>query len=372
MTPRRAISSARQAGFTLIELMVGLTLGLLTVAIITQVVVMAEGQKRTTTHGADAQLSGALALYAIQQEAQMAGYGVSANPLALGCDVRYQVDTLAGSFTLAPVLIADGSNGSDTITFLRSGKPSFSVPIRVSENHPQAGNSFVVQSSVGVAPGDLLMAVPPTPDASNWCSVIEASAGATGTTVPHATNSGWNPAASVFPATGYAAGSYLINLGNLSLHQFALDSNNQALQKSQLVKGTGAWSAAQDLQPQIVMLRALYGKDTNADGVVDQYNRTLPANNAEWQQVLSLRVLVVARSAQFEKDPVASPDIDVAGKTVTWDVGTTDVTVTGATACHTNSQCLSISLAFLGADWANYRYKVYDTVIPLRNRLWNS
>ncbi|MGH6645831.1 PilW family protein [Aquabacterium sp.] len=371
MTPRRTFASARQAGFTLIELMVGLTLGMLTVAIITQVVVMAEGQKRTTTHGADAQLNGALALYAIQQEAQMAGYGVSANPEALGCNVRYNFGGIAANFILAPVLISDGANGSDIITFLRSGKPSFSVPIRVNETHLKDATSFVVQSSMGVAQGDLLMVVPEAHDASNWCSVIEASAGMTATTVPHVANGGWNPATSILPDTGYAAGSYLVNLGNVALRQFALD-DKQSLQKSELVKGTGGMSTPQDLQPQIVMLRALYGKDTNNDGIVDTYNRTLPANNDEWQQVLSLRVLVVARSAQFEKDPVASPDIDISAKTVSWDVGTTNVTVTGATSCHTGRQCLTTSLAFLGADWANYRYKVYETVIPLRNRLWHS
>ncbi|RZL04118.1 MAG: prepilin-type N-terminal cleavage/methylation domain-containing protein [Rubrivivax sp.] len=377
MTPRHAIASARQAGFTLIELMVGLTLGMLTVAVITQVVVMAEGQKRTTTHGADAQLNGALALYAIQQEAQMAGYGVSANPAALGCNVRYNVDGTAGSFTLAPVVIADGSHGSDTITFLRSGKTSFSVPIRVSENHAQDGTAFVVQSSVGVAPGDLLMAVPVAPDASNWCSIVEASAGGTTTSIPHAANQGWNPSASFLPATGYPASSYLVNLGNPVLRQFALDATAQILQKSELVRGTGAWSSAQDMHPQIVMMKALYGKDTNDDGVVDSYDRATPSTNAEWRQVLSLRVLVVARSAQFEKDAVASPDIDAANRSVVWDVGTTGVPVkdaldNAAAACHTGRQCLSVSLSFLGDDWAHYRYKVYDTVIPLRNRLWNS
>lgn len=371
MNARHAIASARQTGFTLIELMVGMTLGMLTVAIITQVVVLAEGQKRSTTHGADAQLNGALALYAIQQEAQMAGYGIGANPGALGCGVRYKFGGTNANFTLAPVIISDGNNGSDVITFLRSGKPSFSVPIRVSENHAQTGATFNVQSSVGVAQGDLLVAVPEAPDASNWCSVIEASSGATTTTVTHAANTTWNPATSIFPTSGYAAGSYLINLGNIAMRQFALD-NNQNLQRSELVKGTGGWSAAQDMQPQIVMLRALYGKDTNADGVVDQYTRDTPTDNAGWQQVLSLRVLVVARSAQFEIDTVASPDIDATAKTVSWDVGTTDVTVTGATACHTGRQCLAVSLSFLGTDWAHYRYKVYDTVIPLRNLLWNS
>ncbi|MDE2401592.1 MAG: PilW family protein [Burkholderiales bacterium] len=377
MKSHRVTLSAKQVGFTLIELMVGVALGLLTVAIITQVVVLSEGQKRTTTNGADAQVNGALALYAIQQEAQMAGYGVSANPTSLGCDVRYQSAAGAGSFTLAPVLIGPGTNGSDTITFLRSSKSSFSVPIRVTENHPQANSNFLVQSAVGVDLGDLMVAVPPTYDPSNWCTIVQVNQDATNTltntTVPHVADAaGWNPAAAILPATGYPASSYLINLGDLALRKFAIDSASQSLQKSELSKATGTWTVAQSVQPQIVVLKAMYGKDTNGDGVVDTYDQATPTTNAGWTQVLSVRLLVVARSAQFERGVVASPNVDAAAKSVKWDVGSTAVTITGATACNTNSQCLSISLAYLGADWDHYRYKVYDTVVPLRNVLWNS
>jgi type IV pilus assembly protein PilW len=35
------------------------------------------------------------------------------------------------------------------------------------------------------------------------------------------------------------------------------------------------------------------------------------------------------------------------------------------------SKCLKLVVNTL-ADWKRYRYRVYDTVIPLRNMLWNS
>jgi len=53
-------------GFTLIELMVAVALGLLTTLVIAQVFLQSEGNKRTTTSGSDAQVTGALALYALQ------------------------------------------------------------------------------------------------------------------------------------------------------------------------------------------------------------------------------------------------------------------------------------------------------------------
>jgi type IV pilus assembly protein PilW len=380
MTMHPANLTPRQQGFTLIELMVGVVLGMLTIVAIAQVLVMSEGRKRTITGGADAQISGALGLYAIQREVQMAGYGVSANPAALGCMVKYKVDTNPiSNFTLVPVVIDSGTNGSNTITVLKSTKNSFSVPIKITENHASDGSYFLVQSSVGVAENDLLIAVPPAPSATAWCSVVQVQEGATNllTTIkiPHAeaTDADWNPPASanLFPTDGYpAAGSYLLNVGSLSLRRFSVDTVTQALQVSDLSRAGGVWSTPQDAQSQVVMLRAMYGKDTNADKVVDRYDNDTPSTTAEWQQVLSIRTIVVARSTQFEKDNEGMGN--ATNNTLEWDLGTTGVTVVGATTCHTDHQCLPISLTHLGTDWNKYRYKVYDTVIPLRNMLWNS
>ena len=55
----------KSRGFTLIELMIGMALGLLAVLIITQVMSLFEAQRRTTTGSADAQTNGGIALYSI-------------------------------------------------------------------------------------------------------------------------------------------------------------------------------------------------------------------------------------------------------------------------------------------------------------------
>ncbi|MDP3688915.1 MAG: prepilin-type N-terminal cleavage/methylation domain-containing protein, partial [Sulfurimicrobium sp.] len=76
-------------GFSLVELMVGMVIGLLATLVIMQVFSVFEGQKRSTTGGADAQTNGSVAIYTIQREASMAGYGLPVysvmNP-ALKCD----------------------------------------------------------------------------------------------------------------------------------------------------------------------------------------------------------------------------------------------------------------------------------------------
>ncbi|MES2090671.1 MAG: PilW family protein [Pseudomonadota bacterium] len=366
MTMRSHPTLRAQQGFTLIELMVGVVLGMLAIVAIAQVLVLSEGNKRSITSGADAQISGALGLFSLQREVGMSGYGVSAIPAALGCTVNYQAGTNpAGTFTLAPVLIGAGDDGSDTITILRSTKNSFSVPMLVTAAHASASTEFTVQSPFGAAVGDLMLAVPPDVSTSN-CNIFQVSGNPLNQKIPHVTvaTSPWNVAAA--SANAFPINSYLFNLGSMSMQRFSVNKDTRALERSELASTSGAWSAAEEVQPQVVMLKAMYGKDTNADGSVDTYNTTTPTNNAEWTQVRSIRVLIVARSGQPEKTAEPTPAL------LEWDVGTKNDTVTGATTCHTDRQCISIDLSPLGADFRKYRYKLYDTVIPLRNVLWKA
>ena len=69
-------SIRHQTGFSLIEILVGLVIGLLATLVIMQVFSVFEGQKRTTTGSADAQTNGSIALYSIASELKMAGYGL--------------------------------------------------------------------------------------------------------------------------------------------------------------------------------------------------------------------------------------------------------------------------------------------------------
>ena len=68
--------TAKQYGFSLVELMVGLVIGLLATLVIIQVFSTFEGQKRSTSGSSDAQTNGSIALMSIQRNVQMAGYGL--------------------------------------------------------------------------------------------------------------------------------------------------------------------------------------------------------------------------------------------------------------------------------------------------------
>ena len=76
-----------QSGFSLVEIMVGLLIGMLGIIVMMQVFGLFESQKRTTTGGDDAISSGSIALYGIQRMVQQSGWGIS-SPAVMGCTVN--------------------------------------------------------------------------------------------------------------------------------------------------------------------------------------------------------------------------------------------------------------------------------------------
>jgi len=380
-SPHRTRTS-RQSGFTLIELMVGVVLALLTTVIIAQVLLNSEGQRRTTTSGSDAQVNGAVGLFALQRDIQAAGYGIISTPGALGCTIRSKYgSTAAANRTLAPVVI-DTTNGT-TIRILSSGRNSFAIPIPLASDHAKTATSFSVKSSVGVSAGDIMVAIPSAWDANNWCTMFQvATSGSVvldGSNIPHGvpgSGSNWNQAGtdSIMPNNGYvsssssAAGASLINLGALFYREYSVASGNLVVQDASATSAT--LGAATVVTPQVMLMRAMYGKDTTStkDGVVDQYDTTAPTTADGWSRVLTVRVALVTRSDQREKEEVTQADPQ-------WDVGTAN-TITGTSNCtgSTARKCLTLQVSpatGTNAEWKHYRYKVYDTVIPLRNVLWS-
>ena len=371
------LMSARRSleGFSMVELMVGLAVGLLATVAVTQIMVYSEGQKRSTTSGADAQVSGALGLYALQRDIQMAGYGFSGTQAAVGCTLSAKYNGAAvAAFptTLAPVIITQGAAGApDTVRVLASGWPrtqsranTYSIPTTVvgagydpNDQTPPNGKAFWVPltSTLGIKQGDLLIGVI---DATQPCGVFQATSDATGGSVARADNPQWN--SNKQPSIAYANGSYVVNLGQLVDHTYSIGTKSN-LQRGTFRTDTLAVDTV-DIQQGIVNLKVMYGKDTNADNVVDTYDNVTPTTNAGWLQVRSVRMAIVARSTQYEQSEVTTAN-------PSWDVGTA-TTVAGTVTCG-SSKCLSLKVDGL-ADWKHYRYKVFDTVIPLRNLLWKS
>lgn len=380
---RPALARSRpQLGFTLIELLVAMLLGLITVIVVAQVMLMAESRKRTATSGSDAATTSAMALYTMERDAKNAGFGMVGNLAALGCEIRAKNGSgPAQTYILAPVVITQGASGApDTITFTASTKEGAPLPTKVTVDHPPQAANFFVQSALGIVEGDLMIAVPPSIGTNNWCSVFQVTndtspgggnsqgGGQGQNQVLH--NSGlspWNQAGgqTIFPTSGYPAGSTLINLGAMSRRTYSVVSNN--LNLTWLDTSTNT-SQTRDIYSQVIQLQAEYGTDANLadDNVrVSNWTTTTPAtnDNAGWQAIKAVRVAVVARSNVYEKDVVT-----VAGTGATYN---TCRASSPRAVCWAGGAINNLNTNNPGTDdWQHYRYRVYEAVLPIRNVIW--
>ena len=371
MSPAGRLPSRGARGVTLIELMVGMLVGMLAVIVISQVLLTSESQKRTTTGGADAQVNGALALYTMQRDLQMAGYGITSSPGVVGCPISARFNSAPPTgfaTTLAPVVITpEASRGGaigDSVRILASSKGSFSVPTRViPPGYAVGGTDFPVRAAVGFAQGDLALVAT---DGTQPCWVFQVTGAPAARSLPRANvSAAWNP--SNTPDVAYGDGAILMNLGTLVDTRYEI--NNERLQSFSFdFANPAAARPALDVQPDIVNLRAYYGRDTTVpmDGVVDVFDQTTPTTNDGWLRVLAVRLIVVSRSSTFEKEQVttANPQVPVG----------TSPTVTGAVTCPAGS-CITLDVgAGVTGDVPakHFRYKVFDTIVPLRNMLWSS
>src|SRR5881396_1171641 len=81
--PRDRLS---ERGFSMVELLVAMLIGLIGMIIIFQVFEVSEGIKRSTTSGGDAQQNGVIALYTMERDFKNAGMGFN-DTTFVGCNI---------------------------------------------------------------------------------------------------------------------------------------------------------------------------------------------------------------------------------------------------------------------------------------------
>jgi len=362
-----AISTAqrgRSRGFSLVEIMVAAAIGIIASLAIFQVFAVFEGQKRTTTSGGEAQTSGTLALFTVERELRQAGYGIN-NLEFLGCQIRGYDSLSATNFNLEliPVKITQGALGApDTITVMYGNGELLPNPANFTQNMPNESSDYKVSNRYGFEEGNIVIAA----EAGKDCTLAQVSnlPGALGQSDNVIHNPGtytdpttgtqkdirYNPSAFP-PGTGitYTTNAKLFNIGGLPSNNIYSVQNGQLTLQQALFAAIPP--AATPLYDGIVQLQAQYGKDTNNNGVVDVFDEITPVNAAQWAQVLAVRVAVVARSGLYEKDEVSPATIRL------WEDSGAAPTTTGP-------------VWTLTADDRHYRYKVFQTVVPIRNMIW--
>jgi type IV pilus assembly protein PilW len=406
---KRTSSYRRARGFSLIEIMVGIVIALIAVLVIYQVFDVAEGIKRNVTGAGDAQQNGLLSTFGMALQfsdagANIAVAGDSLDACPFGTGVP--VDDIKNTLRPVPVLITD--SGDDTLS------DSFVVNYGSSErlvtptNFASAptialgatGDTYVVQSPQGFQKDDVIVVISNDAAGNGTCARSVATAvsdpdGDGYVTITHG-------ATEVQPVgkttvTGDAA---LLDLGP-SPRRILFDvkpvvAGDNCLAKSCTLRSQEIFNvnAADPTNPfaaldtpvpianNIVLMKVQYGiadpatgflqkwvKATNADedwspaGILGNGVGTPGKSYQDLSRIKAVRIALIVRSESYDKCAYANQCPDPTTNTFSYTLF---------------SQCdgLPCPDPITGSldptpGKGNFRYRVYETVVPLRNAVWN-
>ena len=379
---RGALSTAlplRQRGLSLIELLVAMVIGLIVTLAVTSVITVGEGKRRTTTSTNDMDQAGAYAAYLLDRAVRSAGSSLtqSTQPTdrgVFGC--RLNVASLlpasafpapfaknfkaASDLRVAPVLIAKSQSdaGSDVLVVMGGDAVAGGVPRGLTD--PGSANTLSMDNTVGISTDDLVLV---SQNGTADCLLEQV----TGTSTKVLTVGGTYYTAGKTTSLQTLAAStstYVTPLGNPANGnvQFQLFGvgDSSTLYGYDLLQGGGT-TTAQALADGVIQMRALYGLDTNGDGILDAWAdpgatgydiSTVMTTTATLRQIVAVRVSLVMRSASKERDPVSAASLTLFGDAV-----------------DASKKSLAQTVTLTGADDTHYRYRVVDFTVPLRNML---
>lgn len=361
----------RERGVSLIELMVGLVIGLIATAIILQTFAVSEGYKRNTTSAGDAQQNGLFSSFTLALELANAGNGLAISGLDLATCPN--TNDIATTFRPIPAVITDSgdNNTPDSFVLHYSTSNTIVYPALFMAAAPQGATTFSVQSPTGFRVGDMIVPISGG-GACEWLKIGNVTAPDVNGIVTITTTTASKQA--------YANSATMLTMGPWDRVQrvrydvadaaggpCTTASTNCVLRSTDLNPASpnvAPAAAPQPLASNIVNMKVQYGVDTNGDGILDTW---VSAANQPWRpqdilgatlaginQVKAIRIGIIVRSAQYDREH--TDDFNW----VLFDCQT-----------HDNACPGRLTGQIAGTANGSYRYRVYETVVPLRNQLWN-
>ena len=348
-----------ERGFSLIEIMVGIVIGLIAVLIIYQVFAAAEGIKRNTTSVGDAQQNGLLSSFMLGIELANAGNGVASAAQDLGkCPGSV---SFASTWRPLPLMIVDGGGDDLPDSFMVNYSVTNAAIAPAPFTATAAANApYSVQSPTGFQKNDLIVAI-----SAGGCAASKITADPVGPDV-----NGVVTLTHTDPGVGVTFGGadVLLNMGPVANAQkVRYDVAAGVLRSTALLKADGTLNddtapPPNPMASNVVNMKLQYGLDTNKDGVLEwvkaatspwtptELMSAIPGPNlvAQLKALKAVRIGIVVRGEQWDRD---APDVP-------W-------SLFGGTAGG------GYEGTFPSAS-GNYRYRTYETVIPVRNELWNA
>jgi len=395
----------KHKGMTLIELMVAMTIGLGITLAITSVLIASENHKRTTTSTNDAQQTGTYAYYALDKVLRGAGSALagSAFPIdvgVLGCHLNASAagtvifprttpfpqpfaNFLLGAtnpLNVAPVLIGrqQSQDGVSDVIMVMGGSGSAGGVSRQITGGGTATNA-TLDNTVGFAQNDLLLV---SQGGVADCLLEQVhtfttpTLGFAATDIYYTATGGTTSMATLAGSTA----SYVTPLGNADANSvqfmlFGIDLNRtlysyDLLRNMEKYLSTGG-DSAQAIADGVVQMNALYGLDTNGDGIQDAWAapggttdptwdaNTVMTSPTKMRQIVSVRIALVMRGEYYDtkRKPDGTP-IPVSPATLT--IFNNLVNGGGASL----SQPINLS-----PTEQQFRYRVFEFTVPLRNML---
>lgn len=339
----------RERGITLVDVVVALVIALFTIVVVAQSFVVIQTIRRSVSAAADAHGTAVFALQTLAIAAENAGAGIAQAASAFdSCPASADI-----ALTLRPVslVITDGGRADrpDTLA-VRQSFSTRVLPARFVAA-AVAGNSFQVEAVDGFASGDRVIASSRT----GQCAIADVTAVTpAGTGVVDIAHSA---VAVDFPAT-----SLVLNLGTASRGSTTrYDVVAGTLRSTDLANG----DAPNPLLSNVANLKFQYGIDSDGDGVLDTWvaadaaggwsaANVLAAPRTTLERIKALRIGIIARTEYPDRTQTRG------FHWVLFDCERDD-----KTACPGRLEG-TIAAAAAGG----YRYRVLETVVPLRNLLW--
>ena len=400
-------------GFSLIELLIAMAIGLVVTIAITSVLIRTEGSKRSSTSVNDINQSGAYAAYVLDRMIRSAGSGFSQRwsevygctldvtksathvlPIPAAAPASSAFTNLPLTLRLAPVIIGKGlADKSSTdvrgdVLIVMGGtagvgeSPQTVKPGSVTTSPA----NLRLENTLGYRSDDMILLADPT--VGGGCMMQQV---ATRTT----TDFGQNLS---LAGTYYAATGTGVNLADFGASTLALQLGRDAANPPQfLAYGVGANRTLMGydlLQPQpggaatpdasiadgVVEMRALYGLDTTSppDGTLDTWvdpktgsgyeasvlNDGSAASRTKLRQIVAIRVGLILRTSLLERAPQTSASTSLATEGYQQTTATVLTLFTDLPSAVRQTRTLTTASGEL-----NYRFRTVEVTVPLRNVL---
>ena len=342
---------ARVHGVSLVDALVGVAIAMVALVVAHRAFLAFDTVRRNASAAADAQSSGAFALFAIASHVANAGAGIAAASTWLGtCPATADV---ASTLRPVAVLITDSGRADrpDTLVVRQVLAPMTGVAAAFAAP-AAAGAGFRVESADVFRLGDRVIAVSRT-GACAMAQVTGLGAPAGGIVdIAHSAVAVDLPATSVLLNAGPAAQAVTTRY----------DVASESLRTTDLTNG----DAPVPLTSNVVNLKFQYGIDSDGDGALDTWVSAASAGAWSPATVLAAPPATLARIRAVRAGIVVRSDRPDRSLTRDYRWVLFDCEAPDKASCPGRLEG-TIASSASGA----YRYRTYEMVVPLRNVMWN-